>query len=224
MNSASKWIITVAVGALAVLLAVGANVVSAQEPGSGAILQQVLPLERAGIGGLGLRGWHEEVGNYNELLADALDITVEELEAAQQAAYEAMLEQAVAEGQITEEQAELLAARQALKQYVEQEALLAEVLGMSVEELEEARDAGESWSEILEAQGLDGAELHAALQDAYEEAVQDAVEDGVITEEQADQILSSEGVLRFRGLRGFGRNGLRSPDATPEPELDGSEL
>jgi hypothetical protein len=52
--------------------------------------------------------------DFQALLADALGITVEQLEAAQQTAHEARLAQAVADGKITQEQADLMQARRRL--------------------------------------------------------------------------------------------------------------
>lgn len=54
------------------------------------------------------------------LLAQALDISVDELQAAQQSARAAALDQAVADGRITQEQADLIQARQALQTYLKE--------------------------------------------------------------------------------------------------------
>lgn len=56
-------------------------------------------------------------GDYQKYLAEALGITVEELQAAQLKAQDAMLDQAVADGAITQEQADLMKARRAFMQY-----------------------------------------------------------------------------------------------------------
>lgn len=52
--------------------------------------------------------------DFRALLADALGITVEQLEAAQLAAYNANLDQAVTDGRLTQEQAELIKGQNAL--------------------------------------------------------------------------------------------------------------
>ena len=73
------------------------------------------------------------------------------------------------------------------------QALLAEELGISVEELESAQQA------------------------AFAAAVAIAVEDGTITQEQADQILEGDGFLgRGFGRRGFGHGRGQFKDELPE--------
>ncbi|HCB49984.1 MAG TPA: hypothetical protein DEP47_10770 [Chloroflexi bacterium] len=86
---------------------------------------------------------------------------------------------------------------------------MAEALGISPADLQAAREEGTSLSALLEELGLTYAELAQAKQDAYEAAVQQAVDDNVLTQEQADQILSSGGIggRGFSGPGGFGRHG-----------------
>lgn len=138
---------------------------------------------------------------YDALLAEALGITVEELQAAYAAASSAALDQAVAEGFLSEEQADMMKARSALKEYVNSDELLSAALGISVDELQAARDEGKKMSALIDELGLDGEELKQALQAAYEDVVEQAVRDGVITQDQANQILS--GSLSFGGRHGF---------------------
>jgi lambda repressor-like predicted transcriptional regulator len=146
--------------------------------------------------------------DYEALLAEALGISVEELQAAEQQAYAAGLEQAVANGDLTAEEAELMKAQQALKGAIDQEALQATALGMTVEELQAARDAGTTMDALLEQQGLTPAAYRTALQDAYEAAIQQAVSDGIITQDQADLVLSSGGGRGLMpGVEPFGRGG-----------------
>ena len=115
-------------------------------------------------GGRDLGRFRMGTDEHDVYLAEALGITVEELQAARDAAVQAGIAQAVTDGKITQEQADLMVAGLALKGYV-----------------------GDR------------------LQDVYEETVQQAVEDGVITQEQADQLLEGE--------RGFFGRGI--------PQLDG---
>ncbi|NOZ73453.1 MAG: hypothetical protein GXP38_16385 [Chloroflexi bacterium] len=188
-----------------------------------------------------------------QLLADALGITVEELQAAKQEAFDAALDQAVAEGLITQTQADFLKEHQGMARRglgmiaplqrfanvdIDMDALLADALGISVDDLSAARDAAREagleqavadgritqeqadmmkarhdLGEYLKEQGLP-----EQLRSIYEEAVQNAVEDGVITQEQADAILSQPGIgmgaphmSRPDGFRG--RGGHDAPGA-----------
>lgn len=56
--------------------------------------------------------------DHEKYLADALGITVEELQAAQEEAHAAMVAQLIEDGVITQEQADYMAARQAFAQYM----------------------------------------------------------------------------------------------------------
>lgn len=83
-------------------------------------------LESAGGNGFGFRFGGRALGmlgsdtiDTEALLADALGITVEELQAAYDDAQAAALAQAVEDGQLTQEQADLMAARQAFRAYVQ---------------------------------------------------------------------------------------------------------
>jgi hypothetical protein len=61
------------------------------------------------------RGWFDlESIDYNALLADALGISVDELQAAYAEAYVARIDQAVTDGNLTQEQADLMKGRYAL--------------------------------------------------------------------------------------------------------------
>lgn len=119
------------------------------------------------------RGWNGNAGGQN--LADALGISLEELQAAQQKAGEAALQQAVDQGMLTQEQADAMQARglgemhakafgRGMTGAIDGQALLADALGISVADLQAAQ---------LKAEGA---------------ALDQAVTDGRITQEQADQM------------------------------------
>lgn len=144
-------------------------------------------------------------GDVEELLAAELGITVEALDAAKDEAKSAAIAAAVADGTITQEQADLLEARQALKDAIDKKEITASVLGITVEELEAAREDGSSRSDLLDAAGLTAEEFATEMQAAYDAAVAQAVADGVITQEQADQL--SESGFGGRGKGFGGRNG-----------------
>ncbi|MCA9875015.1 MAG: hypothetical protein KC441_15205 [Anaerolineales bacterium] len=149
--------------------------------------------------GFGGRG-HDVNGPDNDTyLADALGISVEELQAAKEAAHAAALQQAVDEGLITQEQADLMNAAQALHDAVDEDAVMAEALGVTVEEFQAAKEA-HTVQDLIDASGLTNEELMTAVQTARDAAVQQAVADGVITQEQADALANTPGF----GLDGFG--------------------
>lgn len=98
--------------------------------------------QRASFGGrLGSRGMSGMMGmfgldaetDHEALLADALGITVAELQAAQQAAQDARIEQAIADGDLTEEDADMMKARQALGQYMEEQGFFAKAVQAAVD-------------------------------------------------------------------------------------------
>lgn len=97
-------------------------------------------------------------------------------------------------------------------------ATLADVLGLSVAELDAAHAEGKRLPEIAEAQGVALADVEAAMQAAWQTAVNDALTAGTITQEQADRLLERGGRLGMGapkgGMRGDG--GLMETIFTPE--------
>ena len=65
-------------------------------------------------------------------------------------------------------------------------AAFADVLGLSVEELEARHDAGETMFEIAEAQGITPEEFSALMPGTRSVALDQAVAEGLLTQEQAD--------------------------------------
>ena len=130
-------------------------------------------------------------GRGDSFLADELGVTVEELAEAREAAQEAALAEAVAEGELTQEQADLMLAHQALRSYLDPRALM-----------EEARE--------LTQEGLDAETVQARIQALHAEAIAQALADGAITQAQADALLESDwGPMIGGGLRGRMHGGLR---------------
>lgn len=167
----------------------------------------------------GVRG--EETGiDFEALFAAELGITVDELTAAREAAAEARVDQALADGLLTEEQVDLMQAREALKDVIDREALTATALGITVDELAAAHEAGTSLTDMLDDAGLTMDEFRTALADAQTAAINQAVADGVITQEQADLILSGDNGMRgFGGSNGRGGRGGRGLDGvTPDTD------
>lgn len=183
-----------------------------------------IPTERWG-------GHHGNGGSSsnNEALAEALGITVDELTAAKTEARTASINQAVADGLLTQEQADELLANGGGRwsRSSNYDAYLAEALGISEEELQAARTevytaqlaemvaAGtitQEQADLMLAQKavenyVDTEALQAALQAAYADAVAQALADGVITEDQATQLLENQ-TFNFHGFgNGFGGGG-----------------
>jgi hypothetical protein len=153
--------------------------------------------------------------DHDILLAEQLNITLEELQGAKEEAQQSAVKQGLAQGLITEDQVEMMNARKALREYIDKDTILTEALGISASELEDALADRKRIPELLEEFGVDPEDFRAAMQTALEEAVQQAVADGVITQDQADQILSGgpgkggfERPFRPGGGRNFGPGGF----------------
>ena len=96
------------------------------------------------MGGPG-RGGSEGSGiDHEALLASELGISVDELQAAQEEARQAGIDQAVADGNLTAEEADLMQAGHALREYIDHEAIMEDVLGLTMDELKAAREEGVS--------------------------------------------------------------------------------
>mgnify|MGYP001824109610 FL=1 len=181
-----------------------------------------------GFRDLGRRGWHRFDGDldYDAFLAEALDISVDQLQSAREQARAAMLDEAVARGTITEEQVALMEARAALREYIDEQALLAEALGITVAELEEAREAEKPLSVLIYELGMEPAEVRENIQAAHQKAVQQAVDEGVITAEQAEQFQNDGFRMdRFGGRRGHGdfHGGFKGRGVPGSPEAPPAE-
>jgi hypothetical protein len=72
-------------------------------------------------------------------------------------------------------------------------AAIADALGMSLDEFEAAIAAGETPATLALARGIDLAVIQEAMDAAHDTAFAQAVADGLITQEQADWILSHRG-------------------------------
>ena len=102
------------------------------------------------------------------------------------------------------------------------EAAVADALGISVEELEVARAEGKTLADLADEYDVELDVVQAAMQAARDEALRQAVTDGIITQEQADNILSRDGQFGPRGFRGDGSrlgHGLRGEHPTMAEEL-----
>ena len=161
-----------------------------------------------------------EAGTSKEELLENAGLTAEEFQALMTEAKEASIAEAIDSGLITEEQAANFAERQGngrggRGQRGGNPESVADILGLTVEELEAAREDGITMDELLEDAGLTEDEFReaagAAREAAREARVAEALENGDITEEEAEAILSGEGRGQGgqRGQRGDGGNGGR---------------
>ncbi len=190
----------------------------------------VLGLATVAIGGA-ITSAQEGDGPIGTLLAkvaDKLGVSEEELQTAFDEARDETIDEKVAEGLLTEEQAERaresgfpLGARfrgaGEHKGYVRE--ATAQVLGMSQEELKDELKGGSSLAEIVEAQGMTVNDFKVELLNQLQALLDSNVADGTITQEQSDRIfgcaeekidsiLSGEGRSHHRP-GGFGGLGQR---------------
>lgn len=200
--------------------------------GQGMMAERAFGQMRGQLKGGQLRAYMESA------LAEAFGLTVEELQSAQKEgkslldiakeqgmtvaefqetvteAHQNALAQAVADGVITQEQADQMAAfkeqakgrRQqmgALHDYME--AAIAAEFGLTEEELEQRHAAGETLMDLASEQGLTVEDFTVKMTAARTSALEQAVADGVITQEQADWMKKHMGPNGMMG--GFGRGG-----------------
>jgi hypothetical protein len=238
MTKGKKWLYIAAGGLAALTLVFGAVYVffNTSVASAANAVQSVIGTEITRMGSRTLMlngmemGWlghgDSPLGNYEESLAEALGITVEELQAAYEKAFTTAIEQALDEGLLTQEQADNLLSgdrfghrgRGGFRGFGgDMNEHLAEALGISVAELEaaqaqardtvsaEAVEAGtitQDQADLMTARGAISAYVEEAMTMAYGEAVEQAVADGVITQAQADLLLEN-GTKGFRGPGGF---------------------
>ncbi|MCB8943089.1 MAG: hypothetical protein H6658_04990 [Ardenticatenaceae bacterium] len=192
--------------------------------------QEALPAQP----GFGHHGFGQDVNvDRGQALADALGISLEELQAAQAEAKAAAVAQAVTDGLITQEQADAILAGNGRPGHgfrlEDGGQYLADALGISLEDLQAAMEQveAEKLAAMVEAGVItqeqadmiaarravetyvDYEALQATLQAAYEEAINQALADGIITQEQADTLLSNVPNIGTRGL--FGGPGFGGP-------------
>lgn len=173
-----------------------------------------------------------------EEIAAAQGVSLEDVEAAVQAVVTEAVENAVAEGTITQEQADLMLERAGtfgrhgrsfggakpfgrgsgnLLGDLDMNAVIADSLGITVDELEAFQADGLRLTDIADELGVEMSEVETAVQAAFEAAVGQAVEDGTLTQNQADQLLE-------RGGRGFSRGGRGGFRGGPHGGFDNNPL
>ncbi len=144
-------------------------------------------------------------------IADALGISMSELDAAEDASQAAHTAEHIAEGDITEAEAADKAALQAFKESIDKDSVLAQAMGITVADLDAARSQNVEYSDLLDELGLTSQEVREAQQAIYDQLIADAVADGTLSAEQAEQANQRNG-RNGRGNRGGG-NGDGEGDA-----------
>jgi hypothetical protein len=142
-----------------------------------------------------------------EAVANVLGIGVEEYDSALVTARDQVLEQAVAEGHLTQEQADRMRERPEEgfgtgmrgprgfgKGWAGPEsspvAIAAEALGMTADELLAELQGGKSIADVANERGVDPQTIADSILASMKDNLAQAVADGKITQEQADQMLS----------------------------------
>jgi hypothetical protein len=200
------------------------------------IIPAVLALTLAAVGLFGIKAYNtvsaqtvqpnseqtavgHGIGGGSQYLADALGITLDELNTARENAYNAGVDEALAQGLITQTQADDLKARSANMRMgrgwegwlsgkgIDFESLLAKELNITVEELSAARvkasDAAieqavtdgritQEQADLMKGENaLSGNEgFLSTMKTALTNAINQAVQSGVITQAQADALLN----------------------------------
>lgn len=231
-----KTIILLVVGALAVTAVFGAvayRSVLAATPTT-TTTGRTGTTSQVGPGWEGGKGMH---GGYtNQQLADALGITVDALNTAFQNAYSAALKDAVSKGLITQAQADQLTSNGNAFPFgdrwdnwltqngIDFNTYLADALGISVDTLKAAYQTAyyanidqmvtdgnltQTQADLLKGKYAlyNDSAFQSNMQSAFTSAVNAAVSSGVITQAQADQILSSDINMFKSGMGGWGGPG-----------------
>lgn len=188
--------------------------------GMGIIDRQSIVAEALGITVEELQTAYQEGKTLPQLVAE-LGLDLDEVRAAIQAGVTEAINQAVTDGTITQEQADLMLDRMALHilvhDVIDMDSIIANALGITVDELAAARAEGKHVPDLATELGLDLATVRTDIQEGRTAAINQAVIDGTLTQEQADQLLSHQGMGmggRHRGQGGFGGN---CPNNTTPP-------
>lgn len=139
------------------------------------------------------RGRHGGAEIFAGFLAQELGISTEDLRAATEAAHEAAVEALLDGGYLSQEQVDRMEAARAFRSTVERGEIIARALGLDVEELADAREAGQTLRELLDEMGIAPETFRESVEAAVENAIDEAVDAGVITSDQAELLLETPG-------------------------------
>ena len=149
-------------------------------------------------------------------IADSLGVSLAEWEEAEDASYAANIAEKIESGRLTAEEAADKQAIHDFKASIDEDSVLAQALGISVAELDEARADNVTYSDLLDELGLTDDEVDAAEEAITAQLVEDAVADGSLTVEQAEQLLNGRNGHGHGGKHGRG-NGRSNNELEPEP-------
>jgi hypothetical protein len=170
----------------------------------------------------------EDAGQTWLEIATAKGKTAAEAQTLLETAYSNAIAQALADGKLTQAQADALKALPAsdpemggkgqggghgeidgnfiVHTYLEE--AFAKALGMSIADFDTQEAAGKSWSEIAAAQGKTTTEAETLLQTAYAKSIDQALADGKITQAQAEALKAAAApTLSNVGVPGHGQPG-----------------
>jgi hypothetical protein len=148
-----------------------------------------------------------------ENLAQALGVSPDALDEARWTAFLATLDDAVAEGHLAQQAADRLVAQAIIRQSATHEELIAAGLGITVDELQAARQEGKTVRQLVDDLGLDATTIGQNLAAFLEDLILQAAGDGQISDQQAQRILDDEFLDRL--ARGLWRPWLRPHRPAP---------
>jgi len=167
----------------------------------------------------------EDAGKTWLEIATAQGKTAAEAQTLLETAYSNAIAAALADGKITQAQADALKALPAsdpemgrrgwgdpngfgvLQSYLKE--AFAKALGMTIADFDTQEAAGKSWLEIATSQGKTAAEAQTLLTTAYSQSIDQALADGKITQAQADSLKAAPVPdIANAGMRGRGPGGM----------------
>lgn len=153
--------------------------------------------------------------NFTAKLAANLGLDQDKVSAAIEATKKQMLEEAVQDGKLTQEQADKIASdptsmgfgfpgkghKMGAKGFNQDN--IAKVLGITVDELKTQLQSGKNIQDLISEAGLTAEQFHEKMLELEKEAIAKDVESGKITQDQADKILERLEQLPVDGSKFF---------------------
>jgi hypothetical protein len=195
-QQSGKWWIVAGVGVLA-----GAGMVIGALALTTVALADVIQTPRSGPFGPGGPGFGDGAYERGQFLADELGISLETLQAAKDAAFEASVKAAVKSGDLTQQEAD-----QILERHAE---------GVPFRRGMSRRGRGGAFSGegvfagfLADELGITEAELGTAVDAAHEAAMEALLQDGYLSEEQVERMEAAQALHEFVEPGGFAASAL----------------